>query len=323
MDSKLYSNIPANFRTNYGEGLIQQAYFCEKYHLFVKETADFLNKKLKLKTTPAFAIQTRSGLGYLTDIIKKPITIPYQEIPNFEPTQIETHKGELIYGKIQKVPVIVLAGRKHFYELGMQNIEHSMKQAVLPVNVMAELKIPNLFVTNAAGALNTSFNKGDIMIITSHINTTFSPLLGPIPNLTKIDGKKLDRFVKMGETYDPALRRLLGKANTFQNHIRYGTYLSVTGPQYETLAEVLAFRQIADAVGMSTTYEVIAGINREMNIVGFSLITNTTSKNGMNNTTHNEVTETGLDTVVKTRVQNLMNGFFKGYFEEIYSLKNT
>ena len=188
-------------------------------------------------------------------------------------------------------------------------------ESVFAIQVMAELGIPNYFVTNAAGGLNPDFNVGDVMLINSHINFLPNPLLGVHFPFTRVDdGETTYRFQSMNNAYDDKLRKKFLKANKkFEKNIHQGSYLAVTGPSYETEAECLAFRNglSADAVGMSTTPEVIVARNRGMKVVGFSCITNKIDQDGTNATNHEEVKSILESSKVRKRLTTLVVNFFK------------
>jgi purine-nucleoside phosphorylase len=192
-----------------------------------------------------------------------------------------------------------------------------MLRVVFPVHVMAELGIKNYFVTNASGGLNTRYKVGEIMAIKSQINLLPNPLLGREMNFKTIDGKHMERFQPMNESYNDDLREMLKKAGKIADKkvkIREGTYCAVTGPTYETEAESISYRKMKiDAVGMSTTPEVIVARNRGMKVVGFSCITDTIEKDGTNKVTHDEVKAILESEKVKNRLLSTIREFFKLY----------
>ena len=192
---------------------------------------------------------------------------------------------------------------------------------------MANLGIKNYFVTNAAGGLNTSYKVGDIMIIKSHINFLPNVLLGPKRDFDRIDSavsnteeNKVWQFQPMNEAYNLELNKLLLKAGEkYKENLHQGTYLALTGPTYETEAECLAFRDGlgADAVGMSTASETVVARNRDMNVVGFSCITNVISKNGINATNHEEVKAILDSKKIKDRLSKTVLNFFKEFDKRV------
>ena len=231
---------------------------------------------------------------------------------------MEGHEGTLIVGKLEGVPVIGLKGRKHYYEVADQLYNNGILQTVFPVHVLAELGVPNYFVTNAAGGLNQSYSVGDAMIIRSHINLLPNSILGRQKKFLRLDGTPVWRFQPMNDAYDPHLREMLLNQNRFGPHVHEGVYLAVTGPTFETEAESIAFRNglFADAVGMSTAPEVIVARNRGMKAVGFSCITNKIAADGTNATNHEEVKAILDSEDVRKRLESLVCGFFAEYRKE-------
>jgi purine-nucleoside phosphorylase len=224
---------------------------------------DAVRKKLGSRK-PRVAIVLGSGLGFLADEITDPLRIPYREIPGFPEPGVAGHKGELVAGTLEGVPVIVQAGRFHLYE------GHSAATAALPVRVFAGLGIEILIVTNAAGGVRRTFRAGSLMLIADHINfMSRNPLTGPIE-----PGEQ--RFPIMHEPYDAALRaHARAVAREAGVPLEEGVYAGLLGPSYETPAEVRMLDRLgADAVGMSTVPEVVAARARGIRCLGFSSITN-------------------------------------------------
>ena len=243
----------------------------------INETTEFLRSKGILN--PDAGIILGTGLGGLTTKIENPTEIDYKEIPNFPVSTVEGHEGKLIYGDFGRKKIVAMKGRFHFYE------GYGPEKMALPVRVLKYLGIKCLFLSNAAGGVNPFFRIGDIMIITDHINLLPNPLIGPN------DDRIGPRFPDMGEAYD---RYLIDKAlQIAQDHnikIHKGVYLATTGPIFETPSEYRYFRIIgADAVGMSTTPEVI--IARQMNLPCFavSIITDLGVEGKIEYTTHDSV----------------------------------
>lgn len=290
--------------------------YYQNYESLIDSAAEHIQKilqKHKLET-PSFGLTLGSGLGDLANEIKNKIEIPYSEIPNFPTTTVAGHEGTLILGTLAKTPVIGLKGRKHFYESAHEPFNNGILKSVFAVHVLANLGVKNYFVTNAAGGLNPDYQVGDIMILKSHINLIPNPLLGSTFDFKRVsDGSQSWRFQPMNAAYDPKLTQLLKKATkSNKKHVHEGVYLAVTGPTYETEGECLAFRDGlgADAVGMSTTPEVIVARNRDMNVVGFSCITNTITPEGVNATNHEEVKEILESSTVKHRLNSAVLNFF-------------
>ena len=213
---------------------------------------------------PRIAIVLGSGVGFLADEVAEPVRIPYRTIPGFPEPGVAGHKGELVAGKLEGVPVIVQAGRFHLYE------GHPADVAGLPARVFAELGIEILIVTNAAGGVRRTFPGGTLMLIADHINLMWrNPLIGqPEPGE--------ERFPIMHEPYDGELRALARTvAREAAIRMEEGVYVALLGPSYETPSEVRMLERLGgDAVGMSTVPEVLVARSRGMRCLGFSIITN-------------------------------------------------
>ena len=212
---------------------------------------------------PVAGIVLGSGLGKLADQIKDPVVVPYQKLPGFPISTAIGHKGNFIVGELGGKRIIAMQGRIHFYE------GYGMNQVVLPIRVMIHLGIQYLFVSNAAGGTNLNFQVGDLMVIRDHINLLPNPLIGP--NLDEFG----PRFPDMTRPYDPALIRLAEEIAAREGiQLQKGVYVACTGPCYETPAEYRYFRTMgADAVGMSTTPEVIVARHAGVPVFGMSVIT--------------------------------------------------
>ena len=219
---------------------------------------------------PKIGIVLGSGLGGLTDEIKDPVIIPYKEIPGFPVSTAIGHKGNFIVGALSGKTVIAMQGRLHYYE------GYDTDTVTLPIRVMKVLGIEYLFVSNAAGGVNTSFHTGDLMIITDHINLIPNPLIGP--NMEEFG----PRFPDMTRPYEPrliALAEEIGREMGLE--LRKGVYLACTGPTYETPHEYKYMRIVgADAVGMSTTPEVIVARHSDIPVFGMSVITDVAHEDG-------------------------------------------
>ena len=263
------------------------------------ETTEFL--KAKGVINPDAGIILGTGLGELTAKIEKRIEIDYKDIPNFPVSTVEGHAGKLIFGEFGRRKVVAMKGRFHYYE------GYEREQIALPVRVLKYLGIKCLFLSNAAGGVNPSFQIGDIMIITDHINLLPNPLIGPNDDRIGV------RFPDMGEAYDKHLVNkalLIAKENGITIH--KGVYLATSGPTFETPAEYKYFRIIgADAVGMSTAPEVI--IARHMNLPCFavSVITDLGIEGKIEYTTHQSVqieaakTESRMTTIITKMISTL------------------
>jgi purine-nucleoside phosphorylase len=230
----------------------------------VQTTANYL-KQFMTTQPPKVAIILGSGLGPLAEEVTDAKIIPYQNIPNFKVPKIVGHSGELVIGKLSGVEVVVQKGRWHFYE------GYSLNEVVLPVRVYKELGIENIIITNAAGGVNQSFNVSDLMLITDHLNLMgANPLMGPAGKLFGT------QFPDMSQVYDLSLRNIALAVAKAQNlNLQTGVYGALTGPSYETPAEIRMLRTLgADAVGMSTVPEAISARHRGMKVLGISCITN-------------------------------------------------
>ncbi|MBS3149672.1 purine-nucleoside phosphorylase [Candidatus Woesearchaeota archaeon] len=300
--------------------LEQALEYRDNYEAKVAEAANYIKPFLQDK--PEFGLTLGSGLGNLSNLVENQKVIRYSEIPNFPLTTIPGHEGNLIIGSISQVPIIVLKGRKHYYEVADLPFNNGILQVIFPIHVLAELGIPNYFSTNAAGGLNYNLKVGDFLLIQSHINLLPNPLLGKYHNFRRVDNKqRISRFQPMNSTYDPKLTEILEEAAYInKNKAFIGVYIGVTGPSYETEAECIAFRDSlgADAVGMSTTGENIVAKNRGMKIVSLSLITNVISINGTNATSHEEVKSVLENLETNNKIALTIKDFFRLYKEGWY-----
>jgi purine-nucleoside phosphorylase len=252
------------------------------------EAVEFIKSKTILK--PRIGIILGSGMGNVAEIIKAEVTLDYSTIPHFGVTSVEGHKGKLVLGHIDDIPVALLQGRLHLYE------GHSMAEVVFPTRVLAMLGIQALIVTNAAGGLEKKMRAGDFMAISDHIN-----LMGDNP----LKGKNIDqmgpRFPDMSEAYDGAfLKASLSTAKKLKITMTSGVYAGLQGPTYETPAEVRFLKIIgAQAVGMSTVPEVIAANHFGIRVCGISCITNAAAGLSKAKLSHSEVTEVTKQVEVK------------------------
>ncbi|MDQ0161461.1 purine-nucleoside phosphorylase [Bacillus alveayuensis] len=239
--------------------------------------------KERFEHHPEIGLILGSGLGILADEIEKPVKIPYQDIPGFPVSTVEGHAGQLVFGTLKGKTVVAMQGRFHYYE------GYSLDQVTFPVRVMKELGVEKLIVTNAAGGINESFQPGDLMIITDHINNLgHNPLIGPN------DPELGVRFPDMSEAYDKELRQLAKNvARELNIAVQEGVYVANTGPCYETPAEVRMLRIVGgDAVGMSTVPEVIVAKHSGLKVLGISCISNMAAGILDQPLTHDEVIET-------------------------------
>ncbi len=213
---------------------------------------------------PEVGIILGTGLGGFVDSIDVKYSLEYKDIPNMPISTVEGHKGRMIFGTVAGRKVVAMQGRFHYYE------GYTMQQVTFPVRVMALLGIKYLFVSNAAGGINTSFCVGDLMIITDHINLLPNALIGP--NMAEFG----PRFPDMHDCYSHAIRnKATAIAEREQIKLQYGVYVGTTGPTFETQAEYRYFKAIGgDAVGMSTVPEVIVARHMGVPCFGVSVITN-------------------------------------------------
>lgn len=228
---------------------------------------------------PQVALILGSGLGGMADSFAE-VSVDYDEIPGFPATTVPGHAGRMVAGKIQGVPVLAMQGRFHFYE------GHSQRQIAFAVWTMRLLGAETLLVTNAAGGINRNFSVGDLMVIRDHINLTGSnPLIGANPE------RFGPRFPDLSRAYTPEYRELAKEtAVKLGFTLQQGVYLAVSGPSFETPAEIESFRCLgADAVGMSTAPEVIVAAHAGMRVLGISCISNMAAGLGATELNHQEV----------------------------------
>lgn len=246
----------------------------------IKETADFLASRMS--GPPEIGMITGTGLGSVTESVVPDFRLPYEKIPHFPKSTVEGHKGTLVAGKFGNRSIVAMEGRFHLYE------GYTPQEITFPIRVMAMLGIHYFLVSSAAGGLNPSFKKGDLMIITDHINLKgVNPLAGP--NLEEFG----PRFPDMSQVYDPELVEL-AREKAIQSGlvIREGVYVGVPGPSLETPAETRFLRMIgADAVGMSTVSQAIVAAHCGLKTVGIAVITNVNIPGCMGRTTIEEVVE--------------------------------
>ena len=241
--------------------------------------------RTKIPFKPQTALVLGSGLGGYAESgdIRIEGVLNYQDIEGFPQSTVEGHKGRFVFGYVGEVPVVCMQGRVHYYE------GYSMNEVVLPIRLMRLMGAKNLFLTNAAGGINTSYAPGDLMLIQDHISSLVpSPLIGP--NLEKLG----PRFCDMTDTYDAESRTLLKKtAEKIGVSLQEGVYIQFSGPQYETPAEIRMARALgADAAGMSTACEAVAAHHAGMRVCGISCISNMAAGVTGEKLSHEEVQET-------------------------------
>jgi len=270
-----------------------------KLSITAQTAATHLKKISPLR--PTLAIVLGSGFHHALTELRVAKKISYAKIPGFPKPTVSGHAGELYFGHLGQTPVLVLSGRAHFYE------GHEMERVTFATRTLAAFGITDLLLTNAAGGINKNFRAGDFMVLTDHINFMgANPLRGPA-------SAGLPRFVDLTETYDKKLRELLFKAGKISRlKLQRGVYLAVSGPSYETPAEIRAFAKLgADAVGMSTVPEAVVARQCGLNVAAVSCITNLAAGISKGNLSHGEVLETA-ERVKKSGAQLIKN------FAELY-----
>ncbi|TDI93503.1 MAG: purine-nucleoside phosphorylase [Caldithrix sp.] len=228
----------------------------------IDQAGSFLKEQTKI--TPEVGIILGTGLGALAEEIEQEAVIPYDQIPHFPLSTVESHAGRLIFGKIASKSVMAMQGRFHYYE------GYSMQQISFPVRVMKQMGADTLLVSNACGGMNPLYTPGDIMIIVDHIN-----LFGDNPLIGVNDDSFGPRFPDMSEPYTNELIALAEQIALEEKiKIQKGVYVAVSGPCLETRAEYRFLRAIgADVVGMSTIPEVIVAVHSSMRVLGLSVVT--------------------------------------------------
>jgi purine-nucleoside phosphorylase len=249
-----------------------------------------------LQYQPEIGIILGSGLGGLADDIQESISVRYEDIPNFPVSSVDGHRGEIICGYLCDVCLFTLSGRVHYYE------GYAMQQVVFPIRVMAEFGVKTVIIANSVGAVNESFNPGDIVAISDHIN-----LMGDNP----LSGS--ENVVDLTEAYSSELRYLAQEiATRLGITLRSGIYLAYSGPSYETPAEIRAMRIMgADMVGMSTVPEVIMANRLGMKVLGLSMITNMAAGISATPLSHQDVIETSKNESQK------FNALVKGIIRQL------
>lgn len=263
------------------------------------EARRYLEERLPLQ--PRVLLVLGSGLGALADEIADPLRISYAEIPGFPTASVAGHAGTLVCGTLEGVAVAAMQGRLHLYE------GWAPEQVVAPVRAFASLGIETMLVTNAAGGVRPGVQPGDLMLIADHLNLLWkNPLAGAV-----LPGE--ERFPDMSAPYDRELRRIaLDVARELEIPLSEGVYAAVTGPSYETPAEIRMLRGWgADAVGMSTVPEIIAARARGVRVAGISCITNLAAGLGEGALSHAEVVETG------ERVRDTLSRLLRGLLRRI------
>lgn len=259
----------------------------------MQNTIKFIKEKTN-NFKPEIGVILGSGLGDFVQDFKS-ICIPYSDIPNFEVSTVQGHNGQLVFASIEGKNIVFMQGRYHFYE------GHSMEKVIYPIKVMKKLGVKTLIITNAAGSVNKEFKPADLMIITDHIN-----FMGTNPLIGKNDESFGTRFPDMSEIYKKDLITTAENcAKEIGIEIKKGVYTALSGPSYETPAEINMLRLLGtDAVGMSTVPEAIVANYCNMDVLGISCITNATAGAKTTPLSHQEVVETA--NIAKTKFQSLL-----------------
>lgn len=258
-----------------------------------EEAAQFIRSKFDREIKAALVLG--SGLGAFADEIESAVKIPYEQIPHFARSTVEGHAGQLVLGEIGGISVAVQQGRFHYYE------GYELAEVTFPIRVFGLLGIKNLILTNAAGSINSDFKPGSLMLISDHIN-----LMGANPLRGRNDERFGARFPDMTEVYSKDYQRAARQSAREMNYdLRRGVYCALSGPTYETPAEIHYLRRIgANAVGMSTVPEAIIARHQGMKIIGISCISNYAAGISEEEINHEEVMETGKQ--VAETFQNLL-----------------
>ncbi|HZI47807.1 MAG TPA: purine-nucleoside phosphorylase [Pyrinomonadaceae bacterium] len=238
----------------------------------------------RIGVEPRIAVVLGSGLGGFADDFAEPVAIPYEDIPGFVRSTAAGHAGRLVIGKVDSVPVLAMQGRVHYYE------GYSLEEVTFPVRTFGLLGIKTLILTNAAGGINVQLTQGALMVISDHLNLMgVNPLRGPN------DERFGPRFPDMSAVYSPDLQELVvEEAKAINVEVRRGIYGALSGPSYETPAEIHLLRNLgADAVGMSTVPEAIVARHMGLEVLGISCITNMAAGISDEPINHEEVMATG------------------------------
>jgi purine-nucleoside phosphorylase len=247
-----------------------------------EEAADYLRSRTKLR--PKVALVLGSGLGSFADKLSGALAIPYADIPHFPKPSAEGHVGNLVIGALGHVPVACMQGRVHLYE------GHSARDVVVPVRALGRFGVKGLILTNAAGGINETYNQGCLVVLRDHINLQgVNPLIGPN------DERFGPRFLDMTQAYFRPYRQIaIEQGKLLGLDIFEGVYAALSGPMYETPAEIRFLRAIgADVVGMSTVAETIAARHMGMRVLAISCVTNMAAGILDRPINHQEVLETG------------------------------
>ncbi len=271
----------------------------EEYKKKVESAVSYIRDKSGIQNFDV-AVILGSGLGGLVEAVENTLEIPYSEIPNFPQSTVKGHSGKLVIGNIGDKKIVMLSGRFHYYE------GYPMEVVTFPIRVFGLLGVKLLVVTNAAGGMNPTFRTGDIMLIEDHISFLMpNPLIGP--NIEEWGV----RFPDMNHVYPEKFRKLaMDIADRLGIRLEKGVYIAVTGPTYETKAELKLLRSWgADAVGMSTVPEAIVAAHMKIPVLGFSVITDIAIPGFISELTHEEVLKVASE--AGDRLVKIVNEFIK------------
>lgn len=258
----------------------------------------------RTKLEPRIALVLGSGLGGFADDFQEAVGIPYEEIPGFVRSTAEGHAGRLVIGKVDTVPVVAMQGRVHYYE------GYSLEEVTFPIRTFKLLGVKTLILTNASGGINVQLNQGTLMVISDHVN-----LMGDNPLRGPNDQRFGPRFPDMTAVYSRELQELvIEEANAIGVEVRRGIYGALSGPSYETPAEIHLLRNLgADAVGMSTVPEAIVARHMDLEVLGISCITNMAAGISDEPINHEEVMATG------DRVRDTFAQLLRGVVSRVHS----
>lgn len=250
------------------------------------ERAEHATRIIRARITvePRIAVVLGSGLGGFADDFEEAVSIPYEDIPGFMRSTAQGHAGQLIAGKVDTVPIVAMKGRMHYYE------GYSLEEVTFPMRTFKLLGIKTVILTNAAGGINVELQQGALMVLSDHLN-----LMGTNPLRGPNDERFGPRFPDMSTVYSPELQELVvEEARAIGVEVRRGIYGALSGPSYETPAEILMLRNLgADAVGMSTVPEAIVARHMGLEVLGISCITNMAAGLSDAPINHEEVMATG------------------------------
>jgi purine-nucleoside phosphorylase len=267
----------------------------------IDEVASLIGSRSPEK--PDFGIILGSGLSGMAEALVAPATIPFAELPHFPVPGVEGHAGRILLGRLGERRVLLMQGRVHFYE------GYSMAEVTLPIRVMQRMGIGTLIVTNAAGGVNPDFHPGDVMLITDHLN--FVGMMGQNPLMGPNYDELGPRFPDMSQAYDRSLLNIARQVAAREGvHLREGVYAGLSGPSFESPADLRFLRLAgADAVGMSTVHEVIVARHGGMRVLGLSGISNKANLDGSTVTTHEEVIEAGK--LIAPKMEKIITGVLR------------